>query len=306
MSNDKRRKLQQEHWGQCRGRPPYVTLPSVLFYIADILHNLLRVVPQIFLHTVSENCDKEQLQVVGQYCYDHLKLIISEDIYLQTEKGVKKLNVAAESLPGATCRTLLDNYDTLLQKAIPHHKHGQKNEELYLEALAVWEAFFLFNDAVTRGCDDSDPAAIEAHAKELEQLGATFMAAFLETATDENVTVYMHLMACHMGDLVRQWGGLMKWCSQGAEAMHQMTKFFARKRSARKGKVSEVVLSILHMLLKMHSKPSRRVRPRHVGKPVLGTGHVPKVKREKHEQTQASLKRKFPEHTFNTFRAAKK
>eukprot|EP00873_Tetraselmis_striata_P000432 jgi/Tetstr1/420696/TSEL_011781.t1 len=39
----------------------------------------------------------------------------------------------------------------------------------------------------------------------------------------------------------------------------------------------------------------------------LGTGHVAKVKREKHEQTHASLKRKFPEHTFeNTSRAAKK
>eukprot|EP00873_Tetraselmis_striata_P045948 jgi/Tetstr1/466212/TSEL_010770.t1 len=36
------------------------------------------------------------------------------------------------------------------------------------------------------------------------------------------------------------------------------------------------------------------------------TGHVAKVKREKHEQTQASLKRKFLEHTFNTSRAAKK
>eukprot|EP00873_Tetraselmis_striata_P009132 jgi/Tetstr1/429396/TSEL_019308.t1 len=39
----------------------------------------------------------------------------------------------------------------------------------------------------------------------------------------------------------------------------------------------------------------------------LGTGHVAKVKREKHEQTHASLKCKFPEHTFeNTSRAAKK
>eukprot|EP00873_Tetraselmis_striata_P036948 jgi/Tetstr1/457212/TSEL_043860.t1 len=38
----------------------------------------------------------------------------------------------------------------------------------------------------------------------------------------------------------------------------------------------------------------------------LGTGHVAKVKREKHEQTHASLKRKFPENTFNTSRAAKK
>eukprot|EP00873_Tetraselmis_striata_P007560 jgi/Tetstr1/427824/TSEL_001796.t1 len=37
-----------------------------------------------------------------------------------------------------------------------------------------------------------------------------------------------------------------------------------------------------------------------------GTIVVLKEKREKHEQTQASMKRKFPEHTFNTSRAAKK
>jgi hypothetical protein len=44
-------------------------MPNVLFYIADIMHNLLRMVPQIFLHTVQESCDEEQLKEVGQWCY---------------------------------------------------------------------------------------------------------------------------------------------------------------------------------------------------------------------------------------------
>jgi hypothetical protein len=66
--------------------------------------------------------------------------------------------------------------------------------------------------------------AVEAHAQELDNLGVVSMAAYLEVATDTHVTVYMHIMACHMGDLVREWGGLMKWCSKGAEAMHQLTK----------------------------------------------------------------------------------
>jgi hypothetical protein len=115
-----------------------------MYYIADILHNLLRVVPQIFLHTVQENCDEEELKQVGQWCYENLSLIISDDIYLHTEKGVKKLNVSAESWPGSTCRLLLDNYDTILKIAIKDHGNGELNEDVYAEALAVWEAFFLF------------------------------------------------------------------------------------------------------------------------------------------------------------------
>jgi hypothetical protein len=57
-------------------------MPSVMYYIADILHNLLRVVPQIFLQTVQDNCDEEQLKQVGQWCYENSSLIISNDIYL--------------------------------------------------------------------------------------------------------------------------------------------------------------------------------------------------------------------------------
>jgi hypothetical protein len=137
-----------------------------------------------------------------------------------------------------------------MEIAIKDHGNGEINEGVYAEALAVWEAFFLFNDVVTRGCDDNDPVPVEAHAQELDNPGALFMAAYLEVATDTHVIVYMHIMACHMGDLVREWGGLMKWCNQGAEAMHEMTNFFARKRSARRGNVSQIVLTRVHMLMR--------------------------------------------------------
>jgi predicted transport protein len=63
-------------------------MPNGMFYIADILHNLLRVVPQIFLPTVQEKCHEEQLKEVGQWCYDNVSLTIKGDIYLQTYKGV--------------------------------------------------------------------------------------------------------------------------------------------------------------------------------------------------------------------------
>jgi hypothetical protein len=77
-------------------------MPNILFCIVDILHNLLRVVPEIFLHTVQENYNEEHLKEVGQWCYKNLSPFISDDIYLQTEKGVTKLNGSAESWPGST------------------------------------------------------------------------------------------------------------------------------------------------------------------------------------------------------------
>jgi hypothetical protein len=216
------------------------------------------------------------------------------------------LNVSAESWPGYTCRLLLDNYDTILKIAIKDRISGEMSQGVYMEALALWEAFFLFNDAVTIGCDDTEPVAVEEHAQELDNLGAQFMAAYLEVAADSHVTVYMHITARHMGNLVRQWGGLMKWCSQGAEAMNQMTKFFARKRSARRRNVSKVVLTRAHMTMKMRAQPSRKQRLRHSGVHVTCNSHVSKAKREAHEQTQNRLKPKYPTHNFNESRAVKK
>jgi hypothetical protein len=123
------------------------------------------------------------------------------------------------------------------------------------------------------------------------------MAAYLEVAADSHVTVYMHIMACHMGDLVRQWGGAIKCCSQVAEAMHPMSKFFARKRQARSGNVSKVVLTRMHMTMKMRAQPSRRQRLRHTEVYATGNAHVSKANREAHEQTQNKLKTKYP--TYN-------
>jgi hypothetical protein len=122
-----------------------------------------------------------------------------------------------------------------MEIAIKDHGNSEINEGVYAEALEVWEAFFLFNDAVTRGYDDNDPVAVEARAQELDNLGVVFMGAYLEVASDAHVTVYMHMMACHMGDLVREWGGLIKCCSQGAEAMHQMTIFLLKNAQQGRG-----------------------------------------------------------------------
>jgi UDP-N-acetyl-D-mannosaminuronic acid transferase (WecB/TagA/CpsF family) len=88
--------------------------------------------------------------------------------------------------------------------------------------------------------------------------------------------------------------------------MYQMTKFFARKSSARRGNVSKVVLVRVHMIMKMRAQPSRTQRLRHTTVHVTSTPHVSKAKRQAHEQTQNKLKTKYPTHNFNESRAVKK
>jgi hypothetical protein len=50
---------------------------------------------------------------------------------------------------------------------------------------------------------------VATHADELDRLGEDLMTKFLELASPEKVTVYLHICQCHMGDLVLKWGGLL-------------------------------------------------------------------------------------------------
>jgi hypothetical protein len=61
ISKSQRLAQQQLLFGQCRGRPPVLALPSVTCCIADLLHDMLRVVAQNFLHTGQENSGAEEL-----------------------------------------------------------------------------------------------------------------------------------------------------------------------------------------------------------------------------------------------------
>jgi hypothetical protein len=77
------------------------------------------------------------LKEVGQWCYENLSLIKSDDIYLHTKKGVKKLDVSAESLPKSTCRLLWGNFETIFSTVIKDHDAVEVNEADYTEALEV-------------------------------------------------------------------------------------------------------------------------------------------------------------------------
>eukprot|EP00873_Tetraselmis_striata_P041613 jgi/Tetstr1/461877/TSEL_006955.t1 len=79
MGTARRRALQQDHFGMCRGRKPYIKLVSILDYIVDILHLMLRVVPQIFEHTISKHCDQDKLIKLVEWMEEKFKVKLSRN-----------------------------------------------------------------------------------------------------------------------------------------------------------------------------------------------------------------------------------
>jgi hypothetical protein len=133
---------------------------------------------------------------------------------------------------------------------------------------------------------EPNEAAWEVHAAEPNAAGADAFSAFI--AVNTNVAIrspYLHVLACHLGDMVRQWDSLTQFSSQACEALHQWIKTFAkhinRNQWVRTSAMSTVVRARgeqVHGLAK---------RSQSVGKKRAATGHMNKAKITKHSKAKA-------------------
>jgi hypothetical protein len=85
------------------------------------------------------------------------------------------------------------------------------------------------NHIIGQGCAD-DHASRDQLAEAVRVQAERFMCAFLLRCLPKHVTVYMHIMQCHCHQLIELHGSLHKFSSQGAEEIHQETRFAALKR----------------------------------------------------------------------------
>ena len=67
----------------------------------------------------------------------------------------------------------------------------------------------------------------EAWAVEIENAGAEFITAWVAAVGGATKGVYLHMLQAHIPDLVRRFGNLSKYSSQGLEHTHKMQKRFA-------------------------------------------------------------------------------
>ena len=279
----KRQAKQRLHFGCVPGRLPYVNVEP-FYYILDSLHLVLRLVPMIYRQTIAANCNKKAMERVAGWCLAELDLLISSDAALQTDTGVKHLSMSAESWPGSTCRQLLDHFPELLKIAIPEWEGSQA--AIYSRCYAVWENFFYLASLISDGCDF---ASRNIHAQELDAAGATFLHSYVAVATNEACrSPYLHMVACHLGHVVRMWGSLVQWSSQGCESIHQWIKFFAKQRSNRRQWIKTTSINVAaRQHIEMTAGPARREQG--PGRKRKTVGHMSKGKEEVHKKIKQEV-----------------
>jgi hypothetical protein len=278
MSDYKRRGEQRKHYGGVPGRLPFTNIP-LQDYILDALHLILRVVPLLFRQTIQANVNKATMEKVAQWIYEKCDVIISDQVALQTDTGIKKLSMSAESWPGNVCREIMDWYPEILKEAIPDW--DGKNKDLHQRCFDAWLDFTWLAALISKGCD-RDVEAWDAHGAELDAAGKDVMTSFIAVSTREACrSPYLHGLACHLGDMVRQWGSLNQFSSQACESLHQWIKTFATKFSNKKEWVRTTCVSVVvRQRVEQSDGPARRSRGG--GRKRATTGHMGKAKLEKH------------------------
>ena len=284
MGDSKRRAEQRKHFGGVPGRQTFTNIPPE-DYIIDVLHLILRVVPLLFRQTIQANVNTATMQKVAQWIYDKCDVIISDQVALQTDTGLKKLSMSAESWPGNVCREMMDWYPEILKEAIPDWDGANKG--LHLRCSNAWMEFTHLAALISKGCE-RNVQAWAAHAAELDQAGADVLTAFINVSSREACrSPYLHSLACHLGDMVRRWGPLNQFTSQACESLHQWIKTFAQRLSNKKEWVRTVAVStVVRQRVEQQHGPAIR---RQQGRQRSTTGHMSKSKLMKHNQSKDAV-----------------
>ena len=165
--------------------------------------------------TVSAHIDKTQCEDLSQWIFDVHGVVVSSFTSVQSATG-KEGSIGNECWHGKVCDKIMQVYEEILYQV---HAQGSNN---HLLGCAAWDAFWLFYEELV--VNDDDQASIDRHADKLQNLAEIFVDKFIDAATAEAVTPYMHTMLADIPRLVREHGSLVKFSSQGVERLHQWVK----------------------------------------------------------------------------------
>ena len=220
---DQRATRQQHHYSTLEGDGPYLNAIALDHVMADTLHIILRVVPVVYRATVSAHVSKPEGESIAQWVFDVHRVIISSETGIQNRTG-KTTTIGTESWPGPTCDKMMNIFYEVLRMA---HTQGDNLRDCEV----VWEYLIDYQKELLAGCvDDNDDAERKAHGDRLQHLAEVFVNAFKQVASAERVTPYMHVMLIDIPRQARQHGGLVKFCCQGVERLHQWVHFISQWR----------------------------------------------------------------------------
>ena len=219
------------------------------------------------------------MEKVAQWVYEKCDLIINDQVALQTDTGIKKLNMSAESWPSNVCREIMDCYPEILKEAIPDW--DGENKELHQRCSDAWLNFTWLADLISMGCN-INVEAWDAHGAELDASRKDVMTSFIAVNTRQACrSPYLHGPDFHLWDMVRRWGSLNQFSSQACESLHQWIKTFAIKFSNKKEWVRTTCVSVVvRQRVEQSHKPARRSQCG--GKKRATTCHMGNPMLEKH------------------------
>eukprot|EP00873_Tetraselmis_striata_P011674 jgi/Tetstr1/431938/TSEL_021426.t1 len=149
---------------------------AILSYTFDVMHCKLRVIPKLWRWTVPGQMEGES--------------------FVKSKNGKKTTTTERkihDSWAGAVCSGLMDNHVKILQRV-----HGITSETPESEYSPEYKSL----------------ESRTEHGRQLRVAAERFLATVLEQQHPKDVTVYMHIMACHVEDLVIRHGSLMKLCTR--------------------------------------------------------------------------------------------
>lgn len=217
-NDNQRRQWQQLHFSVSPQRRPFFHFIPVSRIVTDILHIELRIIPVLWKVTVSARCrDAAHLEDICQWVFDTQRIIISKNTAVQNSRGAIN-TIGTESWPGRTCRRILIIHEDVLREVSNWRTEDAPFQDIHLE---IWQEFINWLAELKYGLPIDTPEHWDAHADRLKERAEIFCAKFQRVAGASGFTPYMHCLIAHVPDIVRRFGGMVKGCSQGAEALNQ-------------------------------------------------------------------------------------
>ena len=232
------------HCGIKYGRTPLINFPEVTDWVMCLLHMNLRIVGSLFKELIVGNIDLHQAENTSKTAQtDELLKIIVEDNQIHMKKG--KLEKPKNSLDtndfkkvsfaGSEASALLTIYPLLLNVVFPCSVR-EKNPAVrhqYEQVANAWKLWAETWKLVNSTLDVDSDATRKERALAVAKSGKEFVDAWV-VAHKRTQGLYLHLLVAHVPEMIRRFGDLRSYSSQGLEHDHSVRKKIGLQLTNRK------------------------------------------------------------------------
>eukprot|EP00873_Tetraselmis_striata_P014508 jgi/Tetstr1/434772/TSEL_023823.t1 len=210
-----RQDYQHAHFDHRHMCPPGFIMIEPEDMIGDTMHAGIQICPHVVWHTVHKRCKtKEEAQAV----MDAMQLIglPGREVKVKTGKGKAITKADLPALSGPEVKKMVDGHEVVLDAII------SRSDPIRLK-LKVWDRYIAMTAAWKVDPGD-DPEARSRAARVLRDAVELFFAAFLDIATAEDITPYMHHAAWHFPMWMERHGCIDHYSAQCMEHSNREIK----------------------------------------------------------------------------------